>query len=605
MCGIAGHFGQIPPTREEIINTINAMKNRGPDYQDFCSMQNETSSVTLIHSRLSIIDLDPRANQPFERDGCIVVFNGEIYNYIELREELKKEGIVFKTDSDTEVLIEYYLKYGERCVDYFEGMWSFALYDKRKQTLMLSRDRFGEKPLYYLKNSKGFYFASEVKAIQKLFGKKLTINEKHLYRYIVNGHKSLYKTDETFFDEIKEVPFATNIILTNDDQQEYTYWTPEYTPKNISEKEAIDGIRHYLSESVKLRLRSDVPLAFCLSGGVDSASLVSIATKILGYDVTAFSIIDSDERYDEYDNIEATVLDTQCKNYKIKLDPKANNIERLESLIEYHDAPVATISYFVHSMLSETIAKEGFKISISGTAADEIFTGYYDHFNLHLYEVKGHPDYEKFLSDWKKYPAKFVRHPYFKKPDLYFNDPNIRDHIYLNNNEFSSYLKTDFKESFTETRYSDSLLRNRMLNELFHEVVRVILHEDDLNSMKYSLENRSPFLDRNLFEFVYSIPSEYLVKEGYAKYLLRASMEGVLNDKVRLAREKKGFNASINSIIDFNDKKHIEYILDESRIFEFIDKGKIENLLRQKQYSNSFKKFLFNFICTKIFLEQQ
>ena len=157
-------------------------------------------------------------------------------------------------------------------------------------------------------------------------------------------------------------------------------------------------------------------------------------------------------------------------------------------------------------------------------------------------------------------------------------------------------------EIFSENNYSDSLLRNRMMNELFHEVVRVILHEDDLNSMYYSLENRSPFLDKELFEFAYSIPSKLLIKNGYAKYLLRESMSGILNDKVRLEREKKGFNASINSIIDFNNKQHIDFILDDSKIFEFVKKEKIESLLMKKEYTNSFKKFLFNFINVKIFL---
>jgi len=315
-----------------------------------------------------------------------------------------------------------------------------------------------------------------------------------------------------------------------------------------------------------------------------------------------FSIIDSDKRYDEYENIMSTVNDIGCKSYKVKLDSKADNISRLENLVKYHDAPVATISYFVHSMLSEAIASKGFKISISGTAADEIFTGYYDHFNLHLYNVRNDKDFESYLNDWKKFPLKYIRHPYFKKHDLYFNNPMLREHIYLNSNKFLEYLNIPFKENFTESNYTSSLLRNRMINELFHEVVRVILHEDDLNSMYYSLENRSPFLDKELFEFVYSIPSKLLIKNGYAKYLLRESMAGVLNDKVRLDREKKGFNASINSIIDFNNKNHIEYLLDDSKVFDFVNKEKIETLLKRKEYSNSFKKFIFNFINVKIFL---
>tara|TARA_Y100000385_G_scaffold205775_1_gene213225 strand:- start:575 stop:2386 length:1812 start_codon:yes stop_codon:yes gene_type:complete len=602
MCGIAGYIGKSPIQKKQIFDTISVMKNRGPDHQDHISFSNGEFFVTLIHSRLSIIDLDSRSNQPFFDEHCMLVFNGEIYNYLEIRKELENLGAIFKTSSDTEVLIKSYLYFGEECVNKFEGMWSFALFDKIENKLFLSRDRFAEKPLYYYESNQGFYFSSEIKAIKQLSGNKLSVNNHHLYRYLVNGHKSLYKTSQTFYEEIKELNFASNLVISSSGVKSYKYWEPTYCPKKISEIDAIDGIKYFLKNSLKLRLRSDVPLAFCLSGGVDSASLVSLAAKELNYDVSTFSIIDNDDRYNELENIQSTVNDIGCENYQFKLDSKNDNIARLEKLVKYHDAPVATISYFVHSILSEAISSKGFKISISGTAADEIFTGYYDHFNLHFNEIRYDQDFNSYLNDWKSFPYNYIRNPFFKKHDLYFENPNLRDHIYLNNNQFSDYLKHPFQESFFESNYSDSLLRNRMMNELFHEVVRVILHEDDLNSMYYSLENRSPFLDKELFEFAYSIPSKLLIKNGYAKYLLRESMSGILNDKVRLDREKKGFNASINSIIDFNNKQHIDYILDESKVFDFVKKEKIESLLMKKEYSNSFKKFLFNFLNVKIFL---
>jgi asparagine synthase (glutamine-hydrolysing) len=259
----------------------------------------------------------------------------------------------------------------------------------------------------------------------------------------------------------------------------------------------------------------------------------------------------------------------------------------------------------VHSLLSERIAANGFKISISGTGADELFTGYYDHFNMHLYEMRNHPDFAVYKDQWERHVLQFVRHPEFRKFDLFFADPARRDQIYLNSDEFKRMLVVDFNEGFTETNYDDSLLRNRMMNELFHEVVRVILHEDDLNSMKYSIENRSPFLDRSLFDWAYSIPAQHLIHEGYNKYILRASMKGILNDTVRLSREKKGFNASINSIFDFTNPQHRAYFLDDSPIFDYFDKNKMETLMNQGEYPNSYKKFLFNCINARIFLEQQ
>lgn len=607
MCGIAGYIGRKPLEQGRIAAALASMEQRGPDANGAVRIDSGAGEVVLLHSRLSIIDLDPRSNQPYQDGPVQLAFNGEIYNYVELREELKTLGHAFHTTSDTEVLAKAYLQWGSACTERFEGMWAFALYDNRVHQLLLSRDRFAEKPLYVYHTAEGTYFASEVKAIVGLCGHTPEVNEEHLLRYVVNGHKSLYKTPQTFFKGVGEVPFAHNAVITPDAPGQLkatAYWTPQLSEQpNMTEQEAIEGTRERLIESVKLRMRSDVPLAFCLSGGVDSASLVSIAAKELGADVHTFSIIDKDARYDERDNIEATIADTGCQSTQIVLSTEDDNISRLESLVRYHDAPVATISYFVHSCLSEQIAKRGFKISISGTAADELLTGYYDHFVLHLHEVRNHPEFERFKAEWEQYPLQFVRHPDFRKFDLYFNNPGKRDHIYLNNDVFRSMLREDFHEPFTETKYCDSLLRNRMMNELFHEVVRVILHEDDLNSMKYSLENRSPFLDTQLFEWAYSIPSHLLINKGYNKYILREAVKGILNEQVRTAREKKGFNASINSIFDFSNPEHRAYFLDDSPIFQYFDKTRMEEVLGRGEFPNSYKKFLFNFINAKIFLE--
>jgi asparagine synthase (glutamine-hydrolysing) len=606
MCGIAGYIGKKQVSKSAINKTLALMKNRGPDYQDWCSFIANDTNVYLLHSRLSIIDLDERSNQPFSYNGFTLVFNGEIYNYIEVREALKKQGHTFTTDSDTEVLLKAYIEYGEDCVQYFNGMWAFAIFDERNKKLFLSRDRFAEKPLYYFQDNDGFYFASEIKAIQSLFQKKLQINYDHLKRYLIYGYKFLHKTPQTYFHGIREIEFASNATLDCDiNFIQSKYWNPESNVKEMTLNEAVEGSRHHLLESVKLRLRADVPLAFCLSGGVDSASLASIAKKEFNYDVATFSIIDPDERYNELENIQATIDDLDCKHFLIHLNFE-NMLERLEDLVTYHDSPVSTISYLIHSMLSEKISERGYRIAVSGTSADELFTGYYDHFNLHLYEMRNHSKFEQYLKDWQEHTGNFVRNPYLKNPQLYFDDQSIRAHNHLNSAEFASFLKHDFSIDFTESTYSESLLRNRMLNELFHEATPVILHEDDLNSMKYSIENRSPFLDVNLFDFAYSIPNKHLIKNGYGKYVLREAMNGILNDQVRLDRRKKGFNASINSIFDFSDKNTCDYFLDSSSvIFDLIDISNIERLIKTNPAPNHYSKFIFNFINCKIFLEEQ
>jgi asparagine synthase (glutamine-hydrolysing) len=605
MCGISGYIGKKRIKEQTIHKTLSLMKNRGPDYQDYRCIENNEIRIYLLHSRLSIIDLDKRSNQPYILDNCILIFNGEIYNYVELRENLEKQGIKCQTTSDTEVLLRYYLLYGEDCVSYFEGMWAFAIYDEGRKKLFLSRDRFAEKPLYYCQTEDGYYFGSEIKFIKLLRGKSLGINQRHLLRYLVQGYKSLYKTNETFFNDIREIKYATNLVVNPDLKiRSYRYWVPSC---DIDEKmtldDAVQGTRQHLLESVRLRLRSDVPLAFCLSGGVDSASIVSIAANVFNYDVSAFSVIDRDERYNEHDNIKATIDHTNCKSTLIELS-HTNSLSRLQKLIEYHDMPVATITYFVHSMLSEQISREGYRVAFSGTSADELFTGYYDHFLLYLNAVSGSDKYAAYLRDWKVHIQQFVRNPILRNPDLYRYTPGYREHIYDNSIEFAGLLKVPFDEKFTEEPFADNLLRNRMMNELFHEATPLILHEDDLNSMFYSIENRSPYLDSRLFKFAYSIPNEYLIQNGYGKYILREAMKGILNDKVRLDRQKKGFNASINSLFDFSDRETVAYFLEpESPIFELIDRESVSEMLNLNPAPNHYSKFLFNFINAKMFLE--
>ena len=604
MCGIAGYLGHDRISISRIEATLDLMRQRGPDNRSHRSWtMSNGMNVTLLHSRLSIVDLEPRSNQPFECDGCALVFNGEIYNYIEVRKELQNKGRVFHTTSDTEVLMHAYLEYGEECVSYMEGMWAFAIWDSRRQVLFLSRDRFAEKPLFHIETPDGFYFGSEVKLLRSLSGSSFPINRKHLLRYMVNGYKSLYKTPETFFIGVHEVPFAANMVIENSRQPVIRrYWIPQYAPQKMTLPEAVEQFKHALLESIRIRLRADVPLAFCLSGGVDSSAIVSIAAKCFGYHVSTFSILDTDERYNERDNIEETLKDLNCPHTLIETS-RDNFFERLAGLIRYHDGPVSTISYYIHSFLSEAIAKQGYRVVCSGTAADELVTGYYDHFNLHLYDVRNSPNYPRYLQEWRDHTGSFVRNPHLKNPELYFDQPDFRRHIYLDSDKFAALLKAPFDEPFVEEHYCENLLRNRMLNELFHEGTRVILHEDDLNSMMYSIENRSPYLDSRLFAVAYSIPNEWLIQEGFGKYVLREAVSGILNEKVRLDRRKRGFNASINSLVDFNDPDIRAIILSESPVYELVDRKKLEPLMAQAPMPNSISKFMFNFLNVKLFLE--
>ncbi|MFC1673566.1 asparagine synthase (glutamine-hydrolyzing) [Pseudomonadota bacterium] len=606
MCGIAGSIGTSLPDPGQRQNALAAMRSRGPDANGEFTGAFQNAQVSLVHTRLAIIDLDLRANQPFQRDGLSLVYNGEVYNYVELREQLTALGHTFTTTSDTEVVLEAYRAWGLDCFDKFEGMWALALLDPARG-LVLSRDRFGEKPLYTQVVDGTVYFASDLSALAALSGKKPGIDETHVMRFLVNGYKAGQKQPRTYYKDVAVFPAASFAVLDSGTMaQPQRYWELSYAPKDMTMEQALDGTRERLDRAVQLRLRADVPVAFCLSGGVDSAALASIAHKRFGQELHSFSIIDGDPRYNESANIEAVIQDLGCHAHKIQTSTEGF-FDRLDDLVAYRRQPVITISYYVHSFLSQSIHEQGYKIAISGTAADEMFTGYYDHYSMWLAEMSGEVgrnDFDALVEDWKHSYGQVVRNPFLQDPTAFANNPDQRDHIFLNQDLFEDMLVKPFHEDFAESHYSDNLLRNRMMNELFHESIPPILAEDDANSMRWSVENRSPYLDRDLVEFLYTVPARHLIHDGYAKWLLRAASEGALTDPVRLDKAKKGFNASILSLVDVKDAATRERLLSDSALFEVLDKNKFADLLNREEWPNSLSKFLFSALSVRAFYDQ-
>jgi asparagine synthase (glutamine-hydrolysing) len=582
-----------------------ALAHRGPDGDGFYSHTKNGRSVAFMHRRLAIIDLEARSDQPFRFDESVLLYNGELYNYIELRRELQALGHVFRTEGDTEVMAQALRRWGPDALDKCEGMWALAWYDERDGTLLLSRDRFAEKPLYLWRRDEGIYFASEVKGLAALAGAWPETNENHLLRYMINGYKALYKVEETFFRGVSELPKASYMTLPGDSGPK-PYWTPRAVENpSLSYGDAVAATREALLNSVKLRLRADVPLAFCMSGGIDSNALIATAKKVLGYDVHGFTIVNSDARYEEQDMVQASVNALGVRHTEIAVT-QDGFLDNMKKLVASHDAPVYTISYYVHWQLMQAVAEHGYKVSISGTAADELFTGYYDHHNLYLHAVSGDPElHATALANWQAHQGPIVRNPYLRQPDLYLKNPNERRHIYLNNDEFAQWMHQPWQEDFTEIDYGAGLLRNRMLNELFAEAVPVILHEDDLNAMYFGIENRSPFLDRKLFDVASSIPARHLVQDGRAKSVLREAMRGIVPDVILDNRRKVGFNAPILDLLDVDHPETRGFLLDDSPVYDLVRKDKIEALLKNKTLANSASKFLFYFVNMKMFLDEK
>lgn len=617
MCGIAGYFGISEIPQRKILSSLDLLNFRGPNSQNHKKIFiNKKININFLHTRLAIIDLEKRSNQPMTRNNITVVFNGEIYNFLELKSYLKNKGMKFITKSDTEVLLNAYIHFGENFLDKMEGMWAFAIFDKNKNKLILSRDRFSEKPLFYSLTSDGFYFSSDIRVIKNLSASSYQKNYQKIITSVVCGYKSNFKKEsETCYKNIFALPGAHKLEIDTSFKLKISrYWSlkSKINNKITNSEEIVKHARDLLFKSIDLRLRSDVPLAFSLSGGVDSGTLMSIATKEFGIKPNSFSIIDQDPRYSERKNINLIVKDLNSNHKEVFLDKQntSQNLDQIKELISYKSSPLPTITSFLSQKIAKISSSEGFKVLFSGTAADEIFSGYYDHHLLYLNDQRDSQDINLYKRNFRSFIKPLIRNKLLQKENIYKLNSNFREHIYDQSNIFFKLLNPDYQKKkqwfkFVEKKYSKNLFSNRRLNELFHEIVPVGLSEEDTNSMYYSIENRSPFLDRDLIEYMFSVDNKFLIKDGYSKNILREIAKGYLNDKVRLDRKKIGYNSSISSIIDTNDKALLNEISNsKSEIFEFFDKKKILKILNSKEKNlNHTSKFIFSFLNAKIFLD--
>jgi asparagine synthase (glutamine-hydrolysing) len=607
MCGIAGYIGSQPPDNRAVAACHALMGRRGPDATGAWRHRARPGrEVVLLHSRLSIIDLDPRANQPMHADGHALAINGELYNYVELGAALRAAGLSFTTTSDSEVLLRLLARDGLDALDRCEGMWAFAFYDEAKGTLVLSRDRFGEKPLWLHRAPHGLYFASEPKFIAALASRRFSPNERQLMRYLVTGYRTLYKTGDTFFEGIEELPAGQLLI---DDgagpARTRSYWTPALGENDgLTFADSVAKARAALIDAVRLRMRADVPLAFCMSGGVDSNTLISIARNVLNCDVHGFTIVNRDARYTEQEMVDHAVAAQGLQHTAIPLST-ADFLPRLTRLVDYHDAPLFTITAYVHWLLMEAMHERGYRIAISGTGADEIFSGYYDHHLAYLADVRRDPArHTSALAEWQHHVLPHILNPLLRDPDLFVNNPGDRRHVTSGSDVFAAAMVKPWTEAFTERHWVDATLRNRMLNEIFVETIPPPLHEEDANAMYWSIENRSPFLDRNLFEACATIPVRHLVKDGMAKAVLREAMRGIVPAEILDNRRKVGFNAPIRDLLDVRDRNVRAAVLDDGSVFDLVRRDAIESLLDAPELDNAQSMFVFRFLNARLFLER-
>ena len=610
MCGIAGFVGKKKINQHLIDQALHSMRRRGPDNQSFkkkiINKKKNINSV-LLSSRLSIIDLNKRSNQPFSKHNLLISFNGEVYNYRELRNSLKESGYKFNTKSDTEVILSGYHKYGLNFFKMMRGMWALAIIDRKNEKVILSRDRFGEKPLYYFKEDDNFYFGSQINQISILSEKKFKINSKQICNYLCLGYRSLSKFGHEFFKNIKSVNQGSFVIFEKNKILRKKYWKLNYKPqkKNYS-KDFIKDIRLKVISAVKRNVTSDVPVSLSLSGGIDSNIILSVVSKILKKKIMTFSIVDKDKRYDESELINISLRYNKVKNHKIYLSKikLEDFVKDLKKQINFNSKPLYTITSYVSNKLHQKIKQKGYKVSLTGVGADELFAGYYDH-GLYFLKEQKKIKFKNELRFWKKNILKYIRNPHLKNFNKFLKHDYYTDHIFFTNQNLRDIMKIKNYSKFSDKKFCIDKLRNRMLNQLFYETVPTILNEDDQNHMYSSVENRSPYLDSDLAESSFKIPTEFLIKNSKSKYILREAFKDILPKKIFSNKIKIGFNASLNSLL-YRDKKSFDNFFSNQnkKIYEFINFDKLKRIYLKKKLTNSESMFLFRFINCSIFLDR-
>lgn len=498
MCGLAGIIGS-NANNSTLLDMLKIQNHRGPDYT---GKWNE-NSVVLGHNRLSIIDLSSDANQPFTdvEERYILIFNGEIYNYLELREELKEE-YNFNTNSDTEVLFAAYIKWGKQCLKKLNGMFAFAIWDREEEKLFAARDRFGVKPFYYHKNTGSFYFSSEIKAIHAAEIDKRP-NEFVWANYFVYGSYGM--PNETFWEGISQLPGGHYLELANGELEISKWYYFEEEIKKYRQEESFEKVKEnytiLLKKSIELRFRSDVSVGFNISGGLDSSALLAFVNEFDKKEkINAFTFYTNDSRYDELPWVEEMIEFTKNPLEKVLL--RVEEVKRLaESISNIQDEPYGGIPTLAYAKIFQRARENGVLVLLDGQGMDEQWAGYDYYMKVNDATIQG------------------VQNSPFRK--------NVLSKTFL-----SKAKKPCYPEPF-----EDPLL-NKQYRDLFYTKIPRTLRFNDRVSMAYSTELREPFLDYRLVEYAFSQPLSYKIKDGVQKYMLREIVSEYLNDSISYAPKR-------------------------------------------------------------------
>lgn len=587
MCGIFGvlNFNEVSADFKSLQAAVNIISHRGPDdegYAVFNTYNNkseerygdtsaikkgshilsdspESFNLAFGFRRLSILDLSVNGHQPFfnrEKNICMI-FNGEVYNYIEIREELISKGYSFFTGTDTEVIMNAYIEWGEDCLSRFNGMWGIALFDIRKNILFCTRDRFGVKPFYYFKDENRFVFASELKSIIEYFKSdpsfRKELNKENVYDYFVYNFAD--HTENTFIKNIKHLLPSHFIKIQGREFSVKKYFSLEVNKElGTYDESRFENIKTKFSEliydSVKLRLRSDVPVGTCLSGGLDSSTVVTLIDKILennntlsnksdkGRRQNTFSAVYDDASIDERNFIEEIVKSTESNSHYVFPD-KADFLKDADDFIFQLDEPFGGTSPYAQWNVMRLARENNVTVLLDGQGADESLGGYEVYFGFLYSNLFNKGNYVSLFSELMKNFRKGFEIS-VRGMKYYMNSKNRN----LKSSS-SGYYNLDFLKSHTDRNILEYRTKDNLNQKLYEDLTQYILPSllrfEDRNAMKFSIESRTPFLDYRIIKLLFGSEGIYKMHNGWSKWILRNSVKELVPSNVVWRRDKKGF----------------------------------------------------------------
>lgn len=583
MCGITAFKSEDETVREDLLNNaLSAISHRGPDYQG--SWVSADRKTALGHSRLSIIDLDS-GNQPIvnKKHKISVAVNGEFYGYKKIRQELIQKGYEFQTKSDSEILIFLYLEYGFELCKYLRGEFSFVLYDEEKDLLFAGRDRFGIKPFCYYKDDKKLLIASESKALFE-FGIEKAWDE---YSFMHSANMHYRPTDRTLFKNIRQLPPGCFMIYRDGNLEIRKYWDLDYKKeKDVrfikTEQEYIEEFREIFSEAVKLRLVSDVPVCFHLSGGLDSSSVAGIAKQFLDYKMHCFTItFGGKENYDEAELAKETAKLTGSELHIINVTQQ-DIFKNLSDAVYFSEGLAVNGHLSCKYLLNKEIKRCGFKAALTGEGSDETLAGY-PHLRQDLFNKLPNDEKEEFIKELYKTNLAItgVEIPQGKSLNLDCINKKLgfvpsfleakgtigyKMQSVLADDVIKKYSKTDFYQDMINSYdYEGQLCGRNIVNQSLYFWIKLTLANYILDTlgdgceMSSSVEGRLPFLDHKVFEYARNLPMEMKIKGCNEKYILKEAAKPYITENI-YKRQKHPFMAP--PVTRFCSKKDMEFIQD-------------------------------------------